>query len=212
MTNPALNDMVKIGYATNVEERRKQLSTTALPYEYEIYATYETSGNLEDKTLHKLIDKLNPDLRVSKNREFYIMSPEDAYGLLEAIKHISGSPNALLRYNKRVKPETKSETKKENRTETQEIKSTGTQVVKKPPINFRECGIPISAELVFIEDETIKVKVCGDRKVLYKDEETSLSSLVQDLKHLKQKPQGTAYFTYNGKPLLEIAEETQWRK
>ena len=38
MTNPALINMVKIGYATNVEERRKQLSTTALPYEYEVYA------------------------------------------------------------------------------------------------------------------------------------------------------------------------------
>lgn len=33
MTNPALKDMVKIGYATDVESRRKQLSTTALPYE-----------------------------------------------------------------------------------------------------------------------------------------------------------------------------------
>lgn len=70
MTNPALKDMVKIGYATDVEGRRKQLSTTALPYEYETYATYETSGNLEDKKLHKMIDKLIPDLRISKNREF----------------------------------------------------------------------------------------------------------------------------------------------
>ena len=29
MTNPALKDMVKIGYATDVDLRRKQLSTTA---------------------------------------------------------------------------------------------------------------------------------------------------------------------------------------
>ena len=36
MTNPALKGMVKIGYAKDVEARRKQLSTTALPYEYEI--------------------------------------------------------------------------------------------------------------------------------------------------------------------------------
>ena len=55
MTNPALKDMVKIGYATDVEARRKQLSTTALPYDYEVYATYETSGNLEDKKLHRMI-------------------------------------------------------------------------------------------------------------------------------------------------------------
>ena len=30
MTNPCLKGMVKIGYARNVESRRKQLSTTAL--------------------------------------------------------------------------------------------------------------------------------------------------------------------------------------
>ena len=52
MINRCLQGMVKIGYATNVEERRKQLSTTALPYEYDIYATYETSGKLEDKQVH----------------------------------------------------------------------------------------------------------------------------------------------------------------
>lgn len=45
MTNPALQGMVKIGYATDVEARRRQLSTTALPYDYEVYAAYETSGN-----------------------------------------------------------------------------------------------------------------------------------------------------------------------
>ena len=36
MTNPALTGMVKIGYATDVEARRQQLSTTALPYDYEV--------------------------------------------------------------------------------------------------------------------------------------------------------------------------------
>lgn len=66
MTNPALKDMVKIGYAKDVEARRKQLSATALPYDYEIYALYETPGKLEDKKLHRMIDSLNQDLRVSK--------------------------------------------------------------------------------------------------------------------------------------------------
>ena len=95
MTNPALKGMVKIGFAANVETRRKQLSTTALPYEYEIYATYETSGNLEDKKLHKMIDNLNPDLRVTSNREFFVMSPKEAYELLEAIATISGTKDKL---------------------------------------------------------------------------------------------------------------------
>lgn len=144
MTNPCLKDMVKIGYATNVEERRKQLSTTALPYEYEIYATYETSGKLEDKKLHKLIDNLNPDLRVSKNREFFVMSAEDAYELLESIATISGSQDKLQR--------------KAN-------KSNANAKKKKPAVNFAKCNIPVGAELVFIEDPTVKVIVESERKV-----------------------------------------------
>ena len=96
MTNPALKDMVKIGFATDVESRRKQLSTTALPYEYEVYATYETSGKLEDKKLHKMIDNLNPDIRVTSNREFFIMSPQEAYELLEAIAIISNIRTCLF--------------------------------------------------------------------------------------------------------------------
>lgn len=126
MTNPALKDMVKIGYAADVESRRKQLSTTALPYEYEIYATYETSGKLEDKKLHKMIDNLNPDLRISKNREFFILSPEDAYELLESIATISGTKDKL----KKVKtvPAKKQKT-------------------KRPPVNFFKCNISVGAEL-----------------------------------------------------------------
>lgn len=72
-----------------VIDRRKQLSTTVLPYEYEVYATYVTTGNLEDLKLHQLIDKVNSDLRVSKNRELYVMTPQDAYELLEVIVLIS---------------------------------------------------------------------------------------------------------------------------
>lgn len=191
MTNPALKDMVKIGYSTDVEKRRKDLSTTALPYDYEIYATYETDGKLEDKKLHSLIDKLNPELRVSVNREFYIMSPEDAYELLEAIAYINGSLDQLVKYKK------------------ESVSCTNN--VKKPPINFTKCNIPIGAELVYVEDPTVKVVVVSDRKVLYNNIETSLSSLVQEIKGLKHKPQGTAYFTYNGKSLIKIANETQWK-
>lgn len=191
MTNPALHNMVKIGYSKDVERRRKELSTTALPYEYEIYATYETKGELEDKKLHHLIDKLNPELRISANREFYLMTPEDAYDLLEAIKYISGSDNELKRC-------------KENPLINKDKN-------KKPPINFAKCGIPIGAELVFVEDTNIKVTVVSEKKVEYKGEEISLSTLAQELKHLKSKPQGTAFFTYNGRPLIDIANETQWK-
>lgn len=189
MTNPALKGMVKIGYAADVEMRRKQLSTTALPYEYEIYATYETPGALEDKKLHAMIDNLNPDLRVSKNREFFVMSPEDAYSLLEAIATISGSKARL----KKVK-----------------VSPVKKQKVRRPPVDFTKCNIPMGAELVYIEDPNIVATVVSDRKVEYNGEITSLSAITGAIKG--HSTQGPSYFTYNGKKVSEIAEETQWKE
>ena len=188
MTNPALKGMVKIGYATDVEIRRQQLSTTALPYEYEIYATYETFGNLEDKKLHRLIDNLNPDLRVSKNREFFVLSPEEAYELLESIAIISGTKNKL----KKVK-----------------ISETEKQCIRRPPVNFEKCGIPIGAKLVFAEDESVVVTVVSERKVQYKDEITSLSAVSDAIKGYSTS--GPQYFKYNGEYVNEIAKRTQWK-
>ena len=187
MTNPALQDMVKIGYATNVEHRRKQLSTTALPYDYEVYATYETEGNLEDKKLHKMIDNLNSDLRVSKSREFYIMSPEDAYELLEAIATISGTKKKL----KKVKT-------------TKEIKR------ERPAIDFFKCGLKVGDELVYTDDPNVVVTVQTEHKVLYNDELTSLTAIVKELKGWKTVA-GPSFFTYKGEPLYEIASRTMWK-
>ncbi len=189
MTNAALKDMVKIGYANNVEARRQQLSTTALPYEYEIYATYETSGNLEDKKLHKLIDTLNPDLRVSRNREFFIMNVNDAYELLEAIAIISGSQGKLKR--------------------TAEAPAEEQHNARKPPVNFMECGIPVGAELVFVDDDTVVCTVASERKVQYRDELTSLSAIAKDIRGYSSAA-GPSFFTYNGKLVADIAKETQW--
>lgn len=191
MTNPSLGkEIVKIGYARDVEARRKQLSTTALPFEYEVYATYETSGNLEDKKLHKLIDNLNPDLRVSKNREFFIMTAEDAYELLEAIAIISGSRDRLEK-----KPQ--SSTEFSHRT-------------RKPPVDFFKCGIPKGAELVFTEDPTVVCTVESNRKVLYQDELTSLSAISDRIKGYSTA--GPSLFTYKGKLISDIARETQWKE
>ena len=191
MTNPGLQNMVKIGYAANVEERRKQLSTTALPYDYEIFATYETSGKLEDKKLHKLIDNLNSDLRVSKNREFFVMSAEEAYELLEAIATISGSQDKL----KRLRPSPD---------------SAGSKKRRNPPVNFAKCNIPMGAELVYVDDPAVRVTVAAERKVQYGDELTSLSAVVKQLRNMKTAA-GPSYFTYNGELVSEIAARTQWK-
>ena len=102
MTNETFSghNWVKIGYATNVESRRRQLSTTALPYPYKVYATYEIprSEHLGDKVLHKIITNLNPNLRLAQNREFFEMTPEQAFDLLYGMAMIHNREDKLIKY------------------------------------------------------------------------------------------------------------------
>lgn len=81
----------------------------------------------------------------------------------------------------------------------------------KSPIRFSECGIPVGAQLVYIEDDSVVATVVGDREVKYNGEVTSLSGIVKKLKGLTV-VRGTLFFTYNGRLLVDIARETQWKE
>lgn len=72
--------------------------STAVLFVFRVYATYEVDSVLSDKKLHSILDKLNPDLRSTEEvdgkrriREFYAMTPEDAYSIPEAIAEIIGA-------------------------------------------------------------------------------------------------------------------------
>lgn len=54
------------------------------------------------------------------------------------------------------------------------------------------------------------MKVVSDRKVQYKDETTSLSAIVAGIKGIKSIA-GPSYFKYNGEPIVDIANRTQWK-
>ncbi len=103
LTNPSFPDYVKIGYADDVEERLAQLNRSeCTPFAFRVYATYEVGARLTDLKIHNVIDKLNPTLRSidtvkgkKRVREFYAMSREDAYSLLEAIAEINGMEDKL---------------------------------------------------------------------------------------------------------------------
>ena len=103
LTNPSFPEFVKIGYADDLQKRLSQLNKSeCLPFAFRAYCTYEVEGRLKDKDVHALIDKLNPDLRAIETfdgkprvREFYAMSPEEAYGILSSIASISGTAERL---------------------------------------------------------------------------------------------------------------------
>ena len=106
LKNPSFKEYVKIGYADDVEKRVAQLNKTeCTPFAFRIYATYKVDSRLSDLPLHQLIDSLNPNLR-SKDvidekvrvREFFAMSPEQAFDILLAIAKINGLTENLKKH------------------------------------------------------------------------------------------------------------------
>ena len=146
LTNPSFPDYVKIGYATNIENRLKQLNRSeCIPFAFRVYATYDVSTPLQDKELHSLIDRLNPDLRAidtfdgkTRTKEFYAMTKEDAYALLESIAKLSGTMDKL----QRLTPEGHEIADEEVAAEIQEEAKE-----RKAPFSFIKCGIPMGAAL-----------------------------------------------------------------
>lgn len=103
LTNPSFPEYVKIGYADDLEKRLNQLNKSeCIPFAFRVYCVYNVEDRLSDLQVHKLIDKINPDLRSiddfdgkKRVREFYNMSAEDAYDILSSIAAISGTKDKL---------------------------------------------------------------------------------------------------------------------
>ncbi len=203
LTNPSFPDYVKIGYADNIERRLNQLNRSeCIPFAFRVYATYEVNSRLSDLKIHAIIDKLNPNLRSIDNfngqkrvREFYAMSAEDAYSILEAIAEIHGCKDKLMLVNpneEEIKAEeTAEEVKKESRT-------------RSANFTFSEWEIPIGAVLEYYTDSTITCMVVDDRKVDYNGEIMSLTGVAKIITGKTSGIAGPRYFKYKGTWLWDI--------
>lgn len=205
LTNPSFPEYVKIGYATDIERRLRELNRSeCIPFAFRVYATYEVNSDLSDKKIHSIIDKLNPDLRSIENfdgkkrvREFYAMSPEDAYSILEAIAEIHGCSNklrlALPSKADRVAAE-----------EAEEIAAEHKERLS--PFAFSKCGISVGETIEYSNNPEIKCTVVDDKTVEYEGQSYSLSALAKHLLCCKYQVAGPKFFTYNGRRLSDIRE------
>ena len=206
LQNPAFKEYVKIGYAHDIEKRLRQLNRSeTIPFAFRVYAIYEVKSALTDMELHKLIDNLNPDLRTIETfdgkkrvKEFYAMSPEDAYSILESIAKISGTIDCL----KRLTPEG-------HEILDDEIANDVKENARRGPFRFSEVGIKIGEKIVYIEDASIQPVVVDDRRIEWNKQTTSLSALAQQLKGFNHPVQGTLWFTYNGVKLTELRNKIE---
>lgn len=207
LTNSSFPQYVKIGYADNVEKRLKQFNRSeCIPYAFRVYAQYEVNSRLSDKKIHSIIDRLNPTLRtietihgVERKREFYAMTPEDAYDILMAIAEIHGCTDKL----QLIKP-TESQIKEEETAE--EVEETYKE--KAAPFNFSMVDINPGEELEFCHgscaNNGTKCTVLNDKQVEYYGEVYSLSSLATKLSNSKWSVAGPRFFKYKGEWLNDI--------
>lgn len=203
LTNPSFPEYVKIGYADNMEQRLRQLNNSeCTPFAFRVYATYEVENRLTDLKLHSLIDKLNPDLRSIDNvegkkrvREFYAMTPEDAYEILEAIAGIHGFEDRLVKWKMTKQQKEAEET-------AEEIKSG-----KAAPFRFSMCNLGPGDKIEYCNDSNLEIEVVDDKHVLYAGETYTLTGLARELLGNRESHvAGPRYFKHNGKWLNSLRE------
>ena len=214
LTNPSFKEYVKIGYADNVESRLKQLNNSeCIPFAFRVYATYEVEERLTDKKLHSLIDQLNPNLRSIENvggkmrvREFYAMSPEQAYSILETIAILGGRRDRLKLWEPSAQ-----ERKEEDLA--QEIEEE--HIERLSPFTFSKCNIPAGAVLTYYNRGKancgVECVVVDNKTVEYQGKHYSLSALATELSGSKHGVAGPRYFKYNGEWLNTIRARVEGR-
>lgn len=203
LTNPSFPDYVKLGYATDVESRLKQLNRSeCIPFSFRVYAIYEVPSALSDKKLHAIIDRLNPSLRSIETidgkrrvREFYAMTKLDAYALLEAIAEMHDAKDKL----KLIEPSASDVSDEIIATDIEdEINE------RKENFSFAKCGIMAGEIVEYIHDSKIKCIVLDSRNIEYYGEKYSMSKLAKELLKRSSKVQGTLHFSYKGEILCNM--------
>lgn len=98
LTNPTFPHLIKMGVTTDLKKRLKELNQLdIIPYSYRVYAIYETSHRLTNKTLRAMLTMLNPKLAPEDGKDFYMLDAEDACAYLKAVARISGTESRLHR-------------------------------------------------------------------------------------------------------------------
>jgi hypothetical protein len=192
LTNPAMPNLVKIGMTSreNLDARMRELYTTGVPVPF----VCEYAGRVEncaavEAALHTAF---GPN-RINPQREFFSIEPEQAIVILR------------LFAREDVTPEVEREIE---RTATQIDLDSGRRLKKKRPrFNFIEMGIPVDSELKWRHGPETAIVISGTQ-VRFNDAEMSLTELTTRLLGKDYNVQPGRYWTYNGKALSEIYDET----
>lgn len=214
LTNPCLNGWVKIGMTerNDIAKRLQELnSPTNLPLSFRCYAVYEVDNPLEvEKRIHSIIDRVDDSLHARerldngriREREFFKISPETAYGIFKDIAILRGDLDKLQLYMP-TQDESQEEELAESRT-------------KRSNNSFKLLNIKPGEKILFLYDENIQAEVVNEKnKIKYEDEIYSVTALA--IKILIEKygwsenlhVNGWKFFTQDGITLSDLREKME---
>jgi T5orf172 domain len=195
LTNPAMPKIVKIGLTTRegIEQRMKELFTTGVPVPFECaFACMVDDCPAVENALHIAF---SPN-RIHPKREFFSIEPEQPIAILKLFE----------------KQDVTNEVNNEIDAQTTDLdKQAGEKLKreKRPPLNFSEMNIPESATLTFNDEDTnAEAVIWSDKKVKYQNQEYSLTRLTRELLKLDYNVNPTRFWSFNGKSLNTIYNET----
>lgn len=214
LTNPCLNGWVKIGMTerNDIERRLNELNAPSnIPLSYRCYAIYEVEDPLTvEKRIHSLIDRVDASLHAreqlnngkTREREFFRISPETAYGIFYDVAVLRNDKENLKLY-----------VPTEEQVQEEEIADIRT---RRSNNSFKLLNLAVGEDLLFLFDDSLTVKVADDKNTVeYKGEKYTVSALARkllienrgwlDSTHVN----GWRYFVRNGITLSELRERVE---
>jgi hypothetical protein len=191
LTNPAMPGLVKIGRTDNQDANSRigQLYTTGVPVPFTLeYACKVANPDEVEKALHIAF---GPQ-RINPKREFFQIEPEQAIAILQLLNTEDATEEVSAQ---------KSDIDPESAQAAVALKS------RRPNLNFLEVGIPIGSVLHSTEDDSTAT-VISAKKVTFRGDEMSLTAATRIMLGLDYSVQPSPYWTYNGRPLRDLYNET----
>lgn len=191
LSNPAMPGLIKIGQTANEDAngRIAQLYTTGVPVPFKLeYACRVLNSEEVERAMHIAFapNRINP------KREFFRMEPSQAIAILrllhqeDATEEVAHQPTGL---------------------DEQSIEAAESLRSRRPNLNFSEMGINVGEILHSAHDGQIAI-VAGPRKVLFADQEMSLTAATRLLLNVEYSVAPAPHWTYKGRSIQEIYEET----
>lgn len=211
LTNPCLDGWVKIGMTerNDIERRLQELNSPAnIPLSYRCYAVYEVDNPLKvEKSIHSIIDRIDDSLHAReqldngriREREFFRISPETAYGIFKEVATLRNDVENLKLYTPTI-----SQSQEEELADIRRKRSNN---------SFKLLNINLDEEIKFLYNENIVAKVVSEtNQVQYENNQYSVTGLARKILIEKYgwtenlHVNGWRYFTKDGVTLSDLRD------